>query len=98
MGENGVLRQKVRFPSLIAEGDGLTLCIHRFYDSKRLKLITEISDYSAAELEALFDSYSDTLDSRACRLGNRDKALKRTAVCQKVVNYENLIALREEPF
>ena len=73
---------------LLSEVYSLLFGVHGIDDSKRLKVITEISDASAAKLESLFDNDSDSLDRSTGGLGNRDKPLKRTAVCKEVVDYK----------
>ena len=68
------------------------------YGVKILEAKGLLSDASPAVLKSLFDNDSDSLDLGTGGFGDRNKPLKRAAVCKKIVNYEYLIIGREKFF
>ena len=59
-------------------------------------MVAEVADGTAAVLEALLDDDAESLHGRAGGLGDGDEALQGTAVGEKVVNDQNVLARVQE--
>ena len=65
--------------------------IHRIYDGKRLKIVSKVAYYSAADLKSLFDRDTEPFYRGTGIFGNRYKSLQSTAVCKKIVDDQYMI-------
>ena len=61
-------------------------------------MVTEVADGAAAVLEALLNNDTDALDRAAGLLHDRNQALKRVAVGQKIVDEQHVVVRAQELF
>ena len=59
-------------------------------------MVTEVADGAAAVLEALLNNDTDALDRAAGLLHDRNQALKRVAIGEKVVDEQHMIVCAQE--
>ena len=58
-------------------------------------MVSHITNRTAAKLESLFDNNTAAFHNRTGRLRDRNQALQSTAVCQKVINDQNVFAFMQ---
>ena len=83
---------------LFAEDDLTGFVVHAIDDRQRFQMISQIADYTATDLEALFDYNAQTFDRCTGTVGNRDQTKQSTTISQEVIDDQYTILLSQELF
>lgn len=81
---------------LLTELDGAACSVHTVYNCKGFQLIAKIADDASALLESFFHGNADAFYRAACLCDNGQKPLRSAAVCKKIIDDQNVIALIQE--
>jgi len=81
---------------LLPEGNGAIFGIHGIHDCQGFYMITQITNHATADLETLLNHDAAALYDGTGRFGNGDQALQGTAVCQEIVDDQDMLPFMEE--
>ena len=81
---------------LFTECNGAFLCIHTIHDGQRLHMVAKIPDYTAANLEALFDNDTAAFHDGTSRFRDGNQTLEGAAIGQKIINDQNVFTFVQE--